>query len=84
MNEIEQSIKDDLSKQLAQEIDNEILVGLFEGMGWHKVTMPMITYDVNPITIWATETCRGKWKQIGIYYLFEDPADVTLYYLRWA
>ena len=72
-------------KQMAQEIDREILWGMLEGMGWIRVMLS--TYHSNEqaieIMCWLEDNCKGSHERHGRDFIFEDEKDANWFKLKW-
>ncbi len=78
---LEEELAATLSKELAQEIDNEILVDMMVLGGYKKVKWTKL---VNAsMAAWCMENCAGHWDQLGSYFLFKDSNDAVMFSLRW-
>ena len=79
---LEEKLAAILSKEIAQEIDNEILVDIMVANGYKKVKWDKI---VNAsMAAWCMENCIGEWDQRNVYFLFKDTNDAALFTLRWC
>lgn len=73
------------AKQLAEEIDAEIMRGLLKGSGWHEVVIPWImTHEQSQeIDEWVERKSKGKYWNRGLVWLFESDVDATWFRMRW-
>lgn len=68
-------------KELARELDREILWGMLENLGWTRV---MIPYNNNiHVNLWAAKNCRGAFEYHNRDYIFEYDQDAMWFKLRW-
>lgn len=84
---IEESILEDLGKQLSDAVDFEILAELlWKVEGWIKFEIPRFVDNHHAVDIgyWLLDNCQGEYKRNGRTFLFESPKDATLFILRWA
>jgi hypothetical protein len=83
---LEEEIINKAGKEMAREIDREILWGLFEGIGWTRFKISRLTDNMHAVDIsfWLDENCRGKVERNGAEFIFEDSKDAVLFMLRWG
>lgn len=83
----EEEIKDILSKEIAAEIDWEILSSMLLLQGWTAVTAKVNTKTDNDAEIverWFAKNIKGKSRGHNEYWLFENEDDAVLFALRWV
>jgi hypothetical protein len=82
---LENQIAETLSSEIAREIDNEILWGMLQGLGWTRVTLPSFRNNRHAvdIVIWLVENCHGNFEKNGSSFIFEDRKDAVIFTLRW-
>ena len=82
----EEEIINKAGKEMAREIDREILWGLFEGMGWTRFKISRLTDNNHAVDItnWLLDNCKGKFERNGAEFLFEDSKDAVLFMMRWG
>lgn len=82
---LEDKIAEELSRQMAQEIDNELMADMLVALGWTKVTYRYhhnkAFYDM--IKEWIEKNCNGTYKRLGDHWLFTDQGDAVNFTLRW-
>jgi hypothetical protein len=83
---IEQDIINSMAKQMATDIDREVLWGMLQGIGWHRVMIPRFVDNnhVVDITYWLEATCNKAYERNGRDFLFEDSKDANWFALRWG
>ena len=83
---LEEEIINKAGKEMAREIDREILWGLFEGIGWTRFKISRLTDNMHAVDIsfWLDENCKGQFERNGAEFLFEDSKDAVLFMLRWG
>jgi hypothetical protein len=83
---LEEEILDKAGKDMAREIDREVLWGLFEGIGWTRFKISRLTDNNHAIDItnWLSDNCKGQFERNGAEFLFEDSKDAVLFMLRWG
>jgi hypothetical protein len=76
----------DSAKRMAEDIDREVLWGLFEGLGWTRFKITRLTDNTHAVDItnWLDTNCKGKFERNGSEFLFEDSKDAVLFMLRWG
>ncbi len=81
----EQQIED-AAKQLADDIDAEIMRGMLAGCGWHEVKLDWImTHEVSKeVDEWVASNTRGKVWNRGLVWMFNSKQDATWFTLRWS
>jgi len=84
--DIEKSILEDLSKQLSEAVDFEILAGMLATMGWTKFEIPRFidNHHAVDISYWLADYCQGEYKRNGRTFLFKESKDATMFILRWG
>ena len=82
---LEQQIKDRLAKEIANDIDREILWYMMIGFGWTLVMISRLTDNNHAIdiTYWLEDNCKQSYERRGRDFIFEDPKDATTFILRW-
>ena len=73
------------TKEMSDAIDWEIMTSMMESSGWVKVELSRYTDNHHAIDVreWVKEYCKGKTDSRGATWIFKDPADATLFTLRW-
>lgn len=84
--DLEQELADRLSKEIADEIDREILWGMLIDMGWHRVILSRLQDNIHAvdITFWLEENIKNPYQRDGRNFLFAAERDATLFILRWV
>jgi len=83
---LEEEILNKVGKDMAREIDREILWGLFEGAGWTRFKISRLTDNNHAVDItnWLSDNCKGQFERNGAEFLFEDSKDAVLFMMRWG
>ena len=83
---LEEQIAHQLSKQVSKRIDNELLIEVLTSIGWTKVKYKPVISSEGAVDCqdWMIETCKGPFKRIGLYFLFENQEDAVMYTLKWS
>jgi hypothetical protein len=82
---LEQQMKDRLAKEIANDIDREVLWDMLKGIGWTRVMISRLTDNNHAIdiTYWLEDNCKQSYERNGRDFIFEDPKDATTFILRW-
>lgn len=83
--DLENEVMDKLSKDLAEDIDRQILWGWLKETGWTFVKI-IFQNNIHAIDVneWVDANAKGKYLRAGGEYLFEDSKDATMFILRWS
>jgi hypothetical protein len=83
---LEEEILNKAGKDMAREIDREILWGLFEGVGWTRFKISRLTDNNHAVDItnWLSDNCKGQFERDGAEFIFEDSKDAVLFMMRWS
>jgi hypothetical protein len=82
---IQDEILNNAGKEMAREIDREVLWGMLVGIGWHRVMIDRLQDNNHAIdiTIWLKEYCAGAYERNGRDFIFEDSKDATMFIMKW-
>ena len=82
---LEDEIAQEMSKQIAQEIDFDLLTDILIACGWTKVVLPNKWLPVSGLEIhqWREKNLTGRWKAHGNVWLFEKSEDAVIFSLTW-
>jgi hypothetical protein len=74
-----------MSRDLANEIDFDILSDILSAQGWTPVEFLPFTYSkqAKDIADWTEQHSMGKWRHCGVKFVFERAADATAAILKW-
>ena len=83
---LEEEIANKIASEMAREIDQEVLWGLFEGAGWTRFKITRLTDNNHAVDIsyWLDENCKGQFERNGAEFIFEDSKDAVLFMMRWG
>ena len=83
---LEEEILERTGKNMAREIDREVLWGMLEGIGWHRVMIPRLidNHHAIDITDWLEINCKHGFERGGRDFIFEDAKDANWFILRWG
>lgn len=72
------------AKQLAKDIDAEIIRSMFREGGWHEVVLQPMTFEQgSEIDVWVMKNTKGNHWTHGLVWLFEDAQDANWFSMRW-
>lgn len=80
---LEEQIIEDLAQDMTDSIDTGILVDLYREDGIDVIDFHQGLNLQKVVDLWCQDNCGGEWKRMRTYYIFKDPADATLFRLRW-
>jgi len=83
---IEEEMINRAGKQMAQDIDREILWGMLQGIGWCRVMLPTMGNGEQAVEImcWLEDNCKGSHERWGRDFIFENQKDANWFILRWG
>ena len=83
---LEEELLDKAGKQMARDIDREILWGMLEGIGWSRVMLPTLGNGEQAVEIivWLEDNCKKAYERNGRDFIFEDKRDANWFVLRWG
>jgi len=83
---MEDGIINSMAKQMASDIDREVLWSMLQSIGWHRVMIPRFVDNNHAvdITYWLAATCNKAYERNGRDFLFEDSKDANWFILRWG
>ena len=83
---LEEEILNNAGKQMANDIDREVLWGMLEGIGWTRVMLPRYIDNNHAIdiTYWLEETIKNPFERNGRDFIFESQKDANWFKLRWG
>jgi hypothetical protein len=83
---LEQEMIEAKTKEMQTEMDREVLWGMLQGMGWHRVMLPRLVDNNHAIDItnWLEANCKNAYERSGRDFLFEIQQDANWFKLRWG
>jgi hypothetical protein len=83
---MEEEIINKAGKQMANDIDREVLWGMLQGIGWTRVMLPTLGNGEQAVEIivWLEENCKQAHERNGRDFLFENTKDANWFKLRWG
>ena len=82
---LQEMMLEESARQLAEEIDAEIMRGMFKEMGWSEVVIPWVmTHEVSQeVDDWVRQKTKGEFWNRGLVWLFENDTDAMWFKMRW-
>lgn len=82
--DIEKHVIEGAAKDLADDIDFEIVSGVLCDSGWSKVILSPMTWEQGmDIDLWCEQHVKKKFRNRGLVWIFEDDKDATWFRLKW-
>ena len=83
---LEEELLDKAGKQMARDVDREILWGMLQGIGWTRVMLPTLGSGEQAVEIivWLEGNCKKAYERNGREFIFEDKRDANWFVLRWG
>ena len=81
---LEEEMLDRVGKQIANEIDFEVLCGMLKELGWSKVILSPMTWEMGlEVDAWTDKHIKGNFETMGLVWIFEKEQDAMWFKLRW-
>jgi hypothetical protein len=82
---IQEEILNNAGKEMAREIDREVLWGMLKDMGWRRVMLDRYTDNNHAVDIthWLAANCKNPFERSGADFIFESEVDAVNFTLRW-
>ena len=75
---------DAAAKQLADDIDFEVLTSLFVEVGWIKVVLNPMTWEHGTeVDEWVETNVKDPFQTRGLVWVFKNPKEANWFKLRW-
>lgn len=85
--DIEEVYKEQLeqaSKELAKDIDFQIIADHLGDNGWFKVKLEFDSREQSvDVALWVEKNCQGRHMNRGGTFVFEESKDALLFELKW-
>lgn len=83
---LEEQITADLSKQMADSIDLQIIFMMLKEDGWTSFSISRFqdNHHAIDITLWLEENTKEEYLRDGRHFIFKDSKDAMLFMLRWG
>jgi len=82
---LEQEILERAGKEMAREIDREVLWGMLKAIGWRRVMLDRSTDNNHAVDIthWLKANCKNSFERSGADFIFESEVDAVNFILKW-
>ena len=82
---LEEELLDKAGKEMAREIDREVLWGMLKDLGWRRVMLDRLTDNMHAVDIthWLESNCKNPFERSGADFIFESEVDAVNFTLRW-
>jgi hypothetical protein len=83
---LEAEMIEQAGNEMSREIDREVLWGMLQGIGWHRVMLPRFVDNAHAIdiTYWLEEYIKNPFERSGRDFIFESQKDANWFILRWG
>jgi hypothetical protein len=83
---LQEEIAAELSNQISQEIDFELMLDVLKACGWTVVKLPNLLNRKRSIDVleWCQDNVRKKYRHSSNTFIFEDKGDAVNFTLRWG
>lgn len=82
----DKELQDQMAKILQEEIDWEILAGVFVKSGWTMIDLQRFHNAKEAVDVanWIEGNCTGKHMKRGKTFVFQNKQDAEWFTLRWS
>jgi len=82
---LKEDIIDDISKQMASDMDWLIIADCLVEAGWTSVKLKRFHSNEEAVDIndWLEQNCTDEWKNLSTRYIFKKKQDAEWFILRW-
>lgn len=83
--DLQDQILAEKSKEMAKEIDREVLWSMLQSLGWQRVMLPVFgsTQEYSDVFEWTRINCKNSFEHHKRDYIFESKQDAAWFALRW-
>ena len=85
---LEDEMAKELSREMAEEVDWEIMCDIMKQLGWTevKISWPknMSETVAHKIKEWCRHNLTGNYKGRGQNWIFENSIDATMFVVKWS
>jgi hypothetical protein len=83
---LENQFVENITKEMQQEIDREVLWAMLLELGWTRVMIDRSQDNKHAvdITYWLSLNCQGAYERNGRDFIFENEKDASWFILRWS
>lgn len=72
------------SKEIADELDANIIRELLIESGWHQVVLSPMTWEAGyTVDQWVSSNIKGRIWTYGLVWMFEEDKDAMWFKLKW-
>ncbi len=82
---LKEDILDDISNNIAKEMDWHIIADVLVSSGWISIQLKRFrnNEEAVDINLWLEQNCTGEWKNLSTRYIFKKKQDAEWFSLRW-
>lgn len=82
---LEDEIASALSKEIAKEIDFEVLSSMLVNLGWHRIKLDRFQNREHSVDIleWCALNTSYPYEHFGSTFVFENEGDAVNFSLKW-
>lgn len=82
---LEEEIINNLSKEIQQDLDQEIIFTMLQDAGWHLIALERLLSMKHAVDIdeWLRNNCTSEAYRWGRKCLFKKQQDAVLFTLKW-
>lgn len=79
-----EDVINEAGKQLAADIDFEVLTSLFVECGWTRIVLKPMSWEQGyEIDSWVEKNIKGQFQTRGLVWVIKDPKEANWFKLRW-
>lgn len=81
---ISETVANEAAKNLAKEIDFEVLTSVLIESGWVRVVLKPMSWEQGyEIDEWVANNVKDQFQTMGLVWVFKNPKEATWFTLRW-
>ena len=82
---LEDEIASALSKEIAKEIDFEVLSSMLVELGWHRIKLDRFLSREHSVDVieWCALNINYPYERCGTTFVFENEGDAVNFSLKW-
>ena len=81
---LSEEVIDSAAKEMADDIDFEVLTNLFIESGWVKVVLEPMTWEHGyEVDSWVEKNVKDSFQTRGLVWVFKNPKEANWFKLRW-
>lgn len=82
--ELQEQYLESAARQLADEMDAEVMRSMLIECGWHEVKLWVMTHEQGrELDEWVKDNIQGGFWTRGLIWLFKEDRDAMWFKLRW-